>query len=460
MKVRKPRNKANFYRRSAIPTTMISLSSFLTPVANGNVVGADTQNFNPTTSGLDFVTVQSSETLDPGIINFGIFLNQAVNTLPYFEDEEGNHINYADSLLSADINVGIGVIPGLDLGLSIPQVIKQDVSGEGYHGQFAQNGNTEVRINGKYQLWGTDSYGFAVVGSSNFNRIKNNPFLGKDAGPTNNLELVADTTISNIAMAVNIGHRWRQKGKIIDDGTPILPLGNQYIGSAAVSYLIEAIDTKIIAEVFGSKPVKQDESNLAASSEVLLGIKHDFTTHLAGHMGGGSELEPGLSSPDWRVYAGLNYTLGPTFNPRKPEAVTTKTTVIKVDPFAGPVKPREKIVIHDILFEFDSDNLIVGKGTDNLAKLVAYLLQKPVFSKLIIDGHTDSIGGDAYNQALSQRRAETIRKLLITRFKLDPRKVESRGFGEAKPIADNGNYQGRQLNRRVEFTIFRNSLNK
>ena len=41
-------------------------------VASANVIGNDTQNFNPTTNGLDFVTVQSSETLDPGIINFGL----------------------------------------------------------------------------------------------------------------------------------------------------------------------------------------------------------------------------------------------------------------------------------------------------------------------------------------------------------------------------------------------------
>ncbi len=454
--------KSGRYKR--IPkasAAFLTMSSLLTPVSYGNVVGADTQNFNPTTSGLDFVTVHSSETLDPGIINFGFYLNNAVNTLPYFESSEGDHVNYSDSLLSADINVGIGVVPGLDLGISIPQVLRQNVSGDGFRGQFAQNGNTELRVNAKYQLWGTNDYGIAIVGSTNFNRIKNNPFLGENAGATNNLEFVADTTISNVAMAINIGHRWRKKGSIIENAAPIVPIGNQYIGSAAISYLFSSIDTKIIAEMFGSKPVENETENsdrLASSAEALIGLKHDFTTNLAGHFGGGSELLQGRSSPDWRIYAGLNYAMGPTYSPRKPTTEAPKTTVIKVDPFAGPVKPREKIVIHDILFEFDSDHLVVGKGSDNLAKLVDYLLKKPTFSKLIIDGHTDSIGPEAYNKNLSQRRAETIRGLLITRFKLDPKKIEARGNGESKPIADNGNYQGRQLNRRVEFTIFRNGL--
>ena len=59
-------------------------SLLLSMPAVANVIGTDTQNFNTTTDGLDFVTVQSSKTLEPGIINFGFFLNYAVNTLPYF----------------------------------------------------------------------------------------------------------------------------------------------------------------------------------------------------------------------------------------------------------------------------------------------------------------------------------------------------------------------------------------
>ena len=58
-----------------------------------NVVGVDTQNFNPTTSGLDFVTVHSSETLKPGYVNFGFYLNYAGNTLP-------NYVNQSTQSLS------------------------------------------------------------------------------------------------------------------------------------------------------------------------------------------------------------------------------------------------------------------------------------------------------------------------------------------------------------------------
>jgi outer membrane protein OmpA-like peptidoglycan-associated protein len=87
--------------------------------------------------------------------------------------------------------------------------------------------------------------------------------------------------------------------------------------------------------------------------------------------------------------------------------------------------------------------------------MAAYLNTKPVFTKLIIEGHTDSIGSDSYNTALSKRRAETIRKWLIDKYHLQADKIIAIGRGESMPIADNGNYQGRQLNRRVAFTIYR-----
>ena len=166
------------------------------------------------------------------------------------------------------------------------------------------------------------------------------------------------------------------------------------------------------------------------------------------------------SSPDWRAYAGINYTIGPKFSkPVKVVNVAPKEKPVfkkqAKDPFAGPPKAMERIVIHDILFEFDSDHLIVGATDNTLQRLVEYLMREPVYTKLVIEGHTDSVGPETYNNDLSVRRSMTIRRWLINKFKLDPKKVVAEGEGERSPIADNGNYQGRQLNRRVEFRIYR-----
>src|SRR5690606_12039602 len=116
-----------------------------------NVIGTDAQNFNSISSGLDFVTVQSSETLAPGVVNLGLFFNYAKNTLPYFTSGEEN-----DSLLIADMNIGLGLTKNCDIGLSLPYLIDQSVKSSASGGQFVDSGITEYRINTKYRLFGNN----------------------------------------------------------------------------------------------------------------------------------------------------------------------------------------------------------------------------------------------------------------------------------------------------------------
>ena len=77
------------------------------------------------------------------------------------------------------------------------------------------------------------------------------------------------------------------------------------------------------------------------------------------------------------------------------------------------------------------------------------------FEKTIVvsAGHTDSQGSDSSNQALSERRANTVAGYLLHKGVVDAR-IETIGFGEKQPIADNGTAEGRALNRRVEISLF------
>jgi outer membrane protein OmpA-like peptidoglycan-associated protein len=83
---------------------------------------------------------------------------------------------------------------------------------------------------------------------------------------------------------------------------------------------------------------------------------------------------------------------------------------------------------------------------------VALVLKE--FDKTIIDveGHTDSVGADDYNQQLSQRRAGTVAGYLRTRGVNDQR-IVAMGAGETQPVASNDTADGRQQNRRVELTL-------
>ncbi|MGE3669523.1 MAG: OmpA family protein [Polyangiaceae bacterium] len=73
-------------------------------------------------------------------------------------------------------------------------------------------------------------------------------------------------------------------------------------------------------------------------------------------------------------------------------------------------------------------------------------------SKFIVEGHTDSRGGDEYNQRLSQSRADAVRNYLISRG-IDPQQVVAKGFGSSQSVADNASAEGRANNRRVEIVI-------
>lgn len=76
------------------------------------------------------------------------------------------------------------------------------------------------------------------------------------------------------------------------------------------------------------------------------------------------------------------------------------------------------------------------------------------FDKTVVEvaGHTDSTGSEAYNQALSERRAASVANYLST-HDIDPQRLITIGLGESMPVADNGTAAGRQQNRRVELTM-------
>ncbi len=431
---------------------------FLIANAEANVVGADAQNFNPTSNGLDFVTVQSSETLKPGIINVGLFLNHAVNSLPYFDQTGGSRLTFADSLTSFDFNAGMGLTKNWDVGFSLPQVLRQNVDdGSGARGEFASTGMTEVRLNTKYRFTGDADGGLAAIVSTNFNMIANNPYAGANSGPTMNFELAYDTTVSRFALGGNLGYRMRSKGtKIV--GSIADPLGNQFIASVAASYHFPEYSSKLITEIFGALPAEKTNSfgdRSLSSFEWLLGVKYDMTTNLALHAGGGTEIIQGVASPDWRMYAGLNYAFGPLFSDKQPSRNPEKpneTRYLEVVATGDKSSVQERFRTQSILFDFDSDRM-TGNYDEVLQELADSLSSG--FKKLKIEGHTDSVGPDSYNESLSLRRANAIRRRLIEKFGQTSGKVLAVGFGESRPIESNANYQGRQANRRVEFEIDR-----
>jgi outer membrane protein OmpA-like peptidoglycan-associated protein len=101
---------------------------------------------------------------------------------------------------------------------------------------------------------------------------------------------------------------------------------------------------------------------------------------------------------------------------------------------------------------FDTNSSVVRPGVySELDRIASSLIQYPQ-TVVRIEGHTDSVGGEAFNMDLSRRRAEAVRTLLMQRG-VDGSRMEVVAFGESSPIATNATEAGRQMNRRVVIMI-------
>ncbi|MBN2466593.1 MAG: OmpA family protein [Deltaproteobacteria bacterium] len=143
------------------------------------------------------------------------------------------------------------------------------------------------------------------------------------------------------------------------------------------------------------------------------------------------------------------------------KAIETQTTEIKTalkDVGAKETETEIHVDLRgDVLFDFDKCN-IRPEAMEPLRK-IGEIIKAYNSPHVIISGHTDTKGAEDYNRRLSEKRAETVKAWFAECAGIDPRVMETKGYGETKPIAPNSNPdgsdnpEGRQKNRRVEIRI-------
>ncbi|MBI1933584.1 MAG: OmpA family protein [Ignavibacteriales bacterium] len=118
--------------------------------------------------------------------------------------------------------------------------------------------------------------------------------------------------------------------------------------------------------------------------------------------------------------------------------------------FENAVKNSEQVKIEGVFFKFDSD-VLTQESEKTLLHVVDILKQYPN-ANVEIQGHTDSLGNNLYNEFLSEKRAKSVKKFLVKNG-INESRLSTIGYGESKPIEDNGTAYGRAVNRRIEFKI-------
>lgn len=299
-------------------------------------------------------------------------------------------------------------------------------------------------------------------------------YVGGKIG-ANRTDMTAVSRQSPVTTGLEGGYNWNMDGILLGvDGfldfngkkthTGVAPApANVHYGSH-----VYGIDLKLGLPSGNWMPyAKLGYAHVGGRGDVYASVIGDSGTHLG--LGVEYKFAPNWSvAGEWTNNSGNsgatklsndNLTLGVNYYFDTPAPVAVPV-VVKEEPKAAPTPvpapepetwktllENKPVCIEGANFEFDSAKLRSGE-IQKLEEVVSFA-EKYQDAELEADGHTCSIGAEAYNQKLSERRAESVKAYLVNKGVAADR-ITTVGYGESKPVADNKTSEGRELNRRVE----------
>ncbi|MBS7660363.1 OmpA family protein [Pseudomonas lalucatii] len=192
----------------------------------------------------------------------------------------------------------------------------------------------------------------------------------------------------------------------------------------------------------------RDHSTFA---NVGTGVKYFFSENLFARAGVDGMYNIDANEAEWAAGLGVGMNFGGSSKPAPAPA-----PVAAVQPVAEPVQveeePMEMVRVElDVKFDFDKAN-VKQESYGDIKNLADFMNQYPQ-TTTTVEGHTDAKGSDAYNQKLSERRANAVREVLVNQYGVQGERVNAVGYGESRPVADNASDAGRAINRRVEAEV-------
>jgi OOP family OmpA-OmpF porin len=237
------------------------------------------------------------------------------------------------------------------------------------------------------------------------------------------------------------------------DAVGMLPVADKFSVFARLGLQYAQAKDEFTSSPAVPVPTDPNPSKSAASYKVGLGAQYDFTQSL------GMRLEAERyrindavgNKGDIDLYSvGLIYR----FDQKKPAPKAAPAPVVAAAPvvvIVPVVKMQQYCSILDISFEIKQEN--VDRGDKEKLAVVGTFMNKYPDTTAVIEGHTDNVGTNEYNQKLSQERADSVVSYLVNELHVAPSRLSAVGYGETRPIADNSTEEGKQANRRVEAVI-------
>ncbi len=180
------------------------------------------------------------------------------------------------------------------------------------------------------------------------------------------------------------------------------------------------------------------------------GAKYYFTENFYARTGVEALYNIDQGDTEWQAGVGVGLNFGGGSKPAPAPAPVAAAPEPMPEPAPEPALETVRVEL-DVKFDFNKDN-VKEESYGDIKNLADFMNQYPQ-TTTTVEGHTDSVGSDAYNQKLSERRANAVRNVLVNQYGVDASRVNTAGYGETRPVADNATDAGRAINRRVEAEV-------
>lgn len=391
--------------------------------------GFNVQRFSPNFDGYGVYNVYGSQVLPHLKFSAGLFANFSRRLANIDMPARGSTLDAVQNNLTMDFVAAIGIKDFMDVGLGIPFTPLQGVYNYNDLQRHRTSAMGDLRLDIKFEAFkdAPRSVGLGFLSEATFPSGNRGAFMGND-GVTWEGKAILGKTFKPVSLYANAGYRFMKAVRVLSTAyDDVLTFGggvNARLPFHRSSWILKA-------EVTG-ETVANNMSREMTPVEVRAGVRKEFRNGLALEVGGGRGLTSAIGSPQVRIFAGLSFN---SFDRSK--KMGEKKAITETAP-----------IDYTVTFDFDRYDI----SEDQLSKLqdAAGRILSGSQTGIILEGYTDSTGSKSYNMALSEKRAQSVKAVLV-KCGIPSDRIESFYFGEEKPVSPNSTRDGRGQNRRVEI---------
>lgn len=396
----------------------------------------DTLSFKPATDHGYYLTTQQSQTLGKWGYAFGLTTEFSNDSL-VLKNAAGARIqDIIENQIATQASGALGLTSWLNVGLNVSFVPFQEFNAIGpiVSDDGARMG--DIRLDFKARLLNNEKHpvGIAIVPFVTFPTGSDSHFVGNGKFTGGAVAVLDSKRIADrVSLGLNVGAQLRDE-VVLSPGTSI---GHQFLYGAGANVGIIKKKLEAIADMSGWTTFDDFFGSNSRNLELNGGLRFFPIDKFAVTAGGGTGFQDGAGAPDWRVFLMLAYR-----NQREEVVV----------PPPPPVAPKEEVITTNRIHFAFNKSVIRAESYPVINEILDSIKGRPEIDSVRVEGHTDSVGSDAYNMRLSDQRANSVRNYMVDHG-YPAEKVTAVGMGEGSPIADNATKAGRAQNRRVEFHL-------